>query len=471
MVLKTNMLERMITIFSLESVMTAISGKVDILTGAMDSYLSNSGNLRTLSIILMMLAIVLFLFLIAVLYVKSLSSFLRAEQNRRKEDEKQSKSFFESMDDDIDAAELEKIRQEELEKELERELEKAVAEKAAREEKEKAQAAQKKKQKEEEKILAVEEKMPELKKRMVARNDNVLDFDWKKGKLKDMENLPEPPDMPLQYQQSQKKLSVLLGLIIDMLGRNVDDLKIAQTVMFRNMNQDSEENILQTIDAVKDFIALCINGKFTPLRGTKTLPDEEKALYNLAMGDSSPALSLLEALMDDHIDRAAVLPAGGKRDEMFAITSNYAVTFGTLAAVADVHLATGAFELAIELHPQNINAWNRIGDMYKLAENETQATKAYQNVLNLADGEMNQRQIANAEKMLSQYYYAQGDSLQAAKLHNSSKGYYDSIGINRRLDRQEVEIVEIIESHQQEELEETIGKILANQNLKQYSFA
>ena len=119
MVLKTNMLERMITIFSLESVMTAISGKVDILTGAMDSYLSNSGNLRTLSIILMMLAIVLFLFLIAVLYVKSLSSFLRAEQNRRKEDEKQSKSFFESMDDDIDAAELEKIRQEELEKELE----------------------------------------------------------------------------------------------------------------------------------------------------------------------------------------------------------------------------------------------------------------------------------------------------------------------------------------------------------------
>lgn len=278
------MLERMITIFSLESVMTAISAKVDILTGAMDSYLSNSGNLRTLSIILMMLAIVLFLFLIAVLYVKSLSSFLRAEQNRRKEDEKQSKSFFESMDDDIDAAELEKIRQEELEKELERELEKAVAEKAAREEKEKAQAAQKKKQKEEEKILAVEEKMPELKKRMVARNDNVLDFDWKKGKLKDMENLPEPPDMPLQYQQSQKKLSELLGLIIDMLGRNVDDLKIAQTVMFRNMNQDSEENILQTIDAVKDFIALCINGKFTPLRGTKTLPDEEKALYNLAMG-------------------------------------------------------------------------------------------------------------------------------------------------------------------------------------------
>ena len=286
-----------------------------------------------------------------------------------------------------------------------------------------------------------------------------------------MENLPEPPDIPLQYQQSKKQLSELLGLIIDMLGRNVEDLKIAQTVMFRNMNQESEENILQTIDAVKDFIALCINGRFTPLRNTKKLPDEEKALYNLAMGDSSPALSLLEALMDDNIDKAAVLPESPKRDEIFATTSNYAVTFGTLAAVADVHLATGAFELAIELYPQNINAWNRIGDMYQLAENEPQATKAYQNVLNLADEEINQRQMANAQKMLSQYYYAQGDSLQAAKLHNISKGYYDSIGINRRLDRQEVEIVEIIESHQQEELEATISKILSNQNLKQYSFA
>ncbi len=457
----------MITLFSFGSIQAGISSKFEGLSNFMDSYLSNSGNLRTLSIVLMMLAIVLFLLLIVVLYMKSLSSFLRMEQNRLKENEQQSKAFFESMDNDADAAELEKIRQEELEKELARELEIAVAERASREEKNaKAKKDQEKADKEQN-----QEQVTELPKRVVARNDNVLDLDWKKGKLKDMENLPEPPDIPLQYQQSKKQLSELLGLIIDMLGRNVEDLKIAQTVMFRNMNQESEENILQTIDAVKDFIALCINGRFTPLRNTKKLPDEEKALYNLAMGDSSPALSLLEALMDDNIDKAAVLPESPKRDEIFATTSNYAVTFGTLAAVADVHLATGAFELAIELYPQNINAWNRIGDMYQLAENEPQATKAYQNVLNLADEEINQRQMANAQKMLSQYYYAQGDSLQAAKLHNISKGYYDSIGINRRLDRQEVEIVEIIESHQQEELEATISKILSNQNLKQYSFA
>ena len=73
------MIEWVITIFAFGSVKAAIGNKIDVLSGAMDSYLSNSGNLRTLSIVLMMLAIVLFLCLIAVLYMKSLSSLLRAE--------------------------------------------------------------------------------------------------------------------------------------------------------------------------------------------------------------------------------------------------------------------------------------------------------------------------------------------------------------------------------------------------------
>ena len=89
---------------------------------------------------------------------------------------------------------------------------------------------------------------------------------------------------------------------------------------------------------------------------------------------------------------------------------------------------------------------------------------AYQNVINLADEDVYPRQVANANKMLSQYYYEQGNSLQAAKLYNASKQYYDSIGINRRLDKKEVEIVEIIESRQSEDLETTIAKILARSN-------
>ena len=400
-----------------------------------------------------------------------MSALLKSSKNKAKNNE-DDYYYNHMITQNMEKEELERIRQEELEKELARELEKAVAEQAAREEQERIAAEIKGKQKEDKKILAIEEKMPELKKRInSSKNNNILDLDWKKGKLKNMEALPEPPDIPLQYQQNQKQLSELLGLIIDMLGRNVDDLKIAQTIMYRNMYNETEETVLQTIDAVKDFIALCLNGQFAILHKEKSLPKEDKALYNLALGDCSLSLALLEALMDSNISKATSMQAGNKRDKLFALTSNYAQTFGALAAVNDVHLATGAFELAIELYPQNINAWNRIGDMYKLAENNAQAIKAYQNVLTLADEDINTRQSANAEKMLSQFYYAQGDSLQAAKLYNRSKGYYDSIGINRRLDRQEVEIVEIIESHQGEDLNETINKILSNRNLKQYSFA
>ena len=142
-----------------------------------------------------------------------------------------------------------------------------------------------------------------------------------------------------------------------------------------------------------------------------------------------------------------------------------------MAAVSDVHLATGAFELAIELSPQNINAWSRVGDMYKQSDAESKAIWAYTNVLNLGDNDLNERQTANANKMLSQYYYQQGDSLQAAKLYNSSRGYYDSIGINRNLDRQEIEIVQLIEDKQKEKLQDTIIAVLNNKKLAQYSFA
>lgn len=88
------------------------------------------------------------------------------------------------------------------------------------------------------------------------------------------------------------------------------------------------------------------------------------------------------------------------------------------------------------------------------------AVWAYQNVLNFADGEIDVMQVANANRSLSEHLYAEGNSLQAAKLYNSSKQYYDSLGINRRLDKQEIEIIEIIESNQQTSLPEMIQKLL-----------
>lgn len=476
--------EQVITLLSSGDILSAVSNNLDMMAGLFNRYFSGADNLRMVSIILMLLAFILFLFLIIILYVKSIISFLKSDQDASA----QQRSVFDDENDRNDRSneiamqlELEK----ELEKELERELEQAQTEKQFIDEHDRERQRRLNDEQAEEKeakdLKKQQQKQKETQDRELAKaaihtNERIktsgIDLDWKKGKIGEIEANRVLLDIEsLQYQQSRKGLNELLGLIIDMAARGVDDLKVAQTVMFRNQGQNSEDDIMQVIEAIKDFIALCLNDKFEQLKSETPLPKEDQALFHLAKGDPSLALALMEALMDNEIDRGSTMSLGTKRDMLFQEVSNYACTFGTLASLSDIHLATGAFELSIELAPQNVNAWSRAADMYAKAESNNKAIWAYENVLNLADEEIYPRQTANANKMLSQFYYAQGNSLQAAKLYNSSKQYYDSIGINRRLDKKEVEIIEIIESRQNEDLETTISKILQNREMRQYSYA
>lgn len=468
--------DQVITILTSGDFLSTISGNLDMMAGMFNRYFSGADNLRIVSIILMLLAFILFLFLIIILYVKSIISFLKSDQAAQNGNGILFDDSSVSEKDTTIESELELER--ELEKELERELEQARIEKQLTEEQEQQQSEQEKKKEKQE--TAIEKKKKDQTQRRLNEKSSerirtaAVDLDWKKGKINELEANRVMLDIEsLQYQQSRKGLTELLGLIIDMAGRGVEDLKIAQTIMFRNQGQSSEDEILQVIDAIKDFIAMCLNKKFEQAKSTAemTLPREDEALFHLAKGDPSLALVLIEALMDEDINRGASMTLGTKRDMIFQEVSNYACTFGSLAGLSDVHLATGSFELAIELAPQNVNAWSRLADMYTRAESNNKAIKTYENVLSLADSEIYPRQVANAEKMLSQFYYAQGNSLQAAKLYNNSKAYYDSIGINRRLDKKEVEIIEIIESRQNEDLEATIAKILQNSDLRQFSYA
>ena len=462
------MYEKLLTIFSSFDVVGSISNHLDMLNNIIDGYLSGVDNLRMASIILMILALIMFLFLIIIIYVKTILAFMRSDQSTETPEEE------DDIFDEEDARRLNEIiedqeRERELEKELQKELELARAERESAE-----------KAKEQEKNLLheaeVQKKLKEEKqkdKKKAAEKEPMVDLDWKKGKLRELEaqaqNIQIRPDI-LSYHQSNRQLNELLGLVIDMLGRGVDDLKIAQTVMFRNQYMSSEEDVLQLIDTVKEFILLCRNQEFAKLENYTELPREEDALYHMAEGDPTLALAMLEALMDYDIDRAAAPGMENKKDALYQEISRQAVVFGNLAAVNDIMLATGAFELAIELAPQNIPAWSRLADMYARAETANKAIWAYQNVLNLADGELNAREVANASKNLSQHLYAQGNSLQAAKLYNSSKQYYDLLGINRRLDKQEIEIVEIIEAHHQDEIRSTILKILGREGGQGFSF-
>lgn len=461
-----NMYEQLAAIFSSADIIGVLSSKIDLLTGFVDGYLSGADNLRLISIILMILALILFLFLIIIIYVKTIVAFLKKEPHTETAEEDGDDIF-----NDEDAERLREIirnqeRDMELEKELQKELDMARAERNQNliEQAETAEQQQKKKKELQKERLkeesAEEEKTQEANiSHRSSRQEPQIDLDWKKGVHPDI-SAEKLDANALSYHQSRKSLGDLLGLIIDMLGRGVDDLKIAQTIMFRNQNQDSEDDILQMIDAIKYFVALSRGKFFAKLPNTGQLPSEEEALYHLANGDSSLALALMESLMDNGIERAAKTTSATKRDALYKQISEQACAFGTLASVNDVMLATGAFELAIELSPNNPLAWSRVGDMYLRANSQNKAFWAYQNAVSFADEEMNARELANAHKHLSQHLYDQGNSLQAAKLYNSSKQFYDSLGISRRLDKQEIEIIEIIEAHHKEDLTMTVHNLL-----------
>ena len=435
----------------------ALSSKFDFLIQGINAYFAGENNLKFISFTLILFALVLFLFLVIIIYVRNIIFFIKSNNPGKNLE----KNIAEESEDLFDEEE-----QRELENELQKELDMALAER--REMERKAEEEQKQQEltqakKAEQKKIKKEKKEQSIKEREKPRNIGI-DFDWQKGKIPPAElaGISNIAEISMSYKQSRKELNELMGLVIDMLGRGVDDLKIAQTINYKNQGLQDENEILKTIDAVKSFISLCVSGKFSRLERYADLPGEEQALYNLANGDPSLALALLESLMDTNIDKANAVTSEAKRQQIYMDVSSYACCFGALSELNDIMLATSAYELAIELQSANVVAWSRLGDVYKKASSMPKAAWAYQNVLNFADGEIDITEVANANRHLSEHLYAEGNSLQAAKLYNSAKQYYDSLGINRRLDKQELEIIDIIESNRQTSLPESIKKLLGN---------
>ena len=434
---------------------------------------SDGRGIRVISFALLALAIILFLLLIFVVSVRHIISLIK-NNNPAKNMRKEEKDF-----EIADAFGLDD--EEELEKELQRELELAANEQQELERFEREEQDRKerdRKEKEEKKRCEREEIEEQKKEKKKQIEENIfkerksykeanVELDWKIG-IQQQEFINQKEDieaLSLSYKQSSVELNNLLGLAINMLGRGVDELKIAQTLNFKNQGMSDENEILKSIDALKEFINIAIKGKFAKLEQYNELPGEDQALYHLANGDSSLALALLENLMDSEIDKANNCMSEEKRQKMYAEISSYACCFGSLAELNDIMLATSSYELAIELQSTNVTAWGRLGDVYKKASSMPKAVWAYQNVLNFADSEIDINQIANANKNISEHLYAEGNSLQAAKLYNSSKQYYDSLGINRRLDKKEIEIIDIIESSKDTTLSDMIFKLLSRERL------
>lgn len=415
----------------------------------LNSYISGPQSLKLISVGLMILSLILFLFIIIVLYIKSIATLIRSGDTSDKTAAADRVDPEDVMDELTTEARLER----ELEILLEKELEQAQSEKAAlQKSQQQFQQNLEERNREEEDRKAVLEKKKKDK-------ENLVDLDWKKGK--EPKTAGQQASQALSYQKEAHSLNELAGLIMDMISRGVDDAKIAQTINFRNQGLAAEEDILQTVNAVKSFIALCFAGKFKNLQSDKKLPDIDEALFHLAKGDPSLALALIEARMDNDIEKSMIVTSEDIRDQIFAEVSQYAIIFGTLAELTNVNLAMSSYELAIELVPQNLTAWSRIGDIYHKTGSIQNAIDAYRKVLSNASPEFESEILANAKQKISAFLAEQGKQLEATRLYNESQQYYNSLGINARLDKQELEIVELIESRKNNDIESMIGQITA----------
>ena len=453
------MLEQLLSLDFVQKAIATITPLLDSLT----IYISGLSKVKLIALGLIVSALTIFIILIIVVIFHNIIILF-------KRDVSTSKIISQT---DQTASPFSEDEQQELELELQKELDLALAQRAELEQKKEREQQEKIKQQEEEKRIKrkkkeeeKEEHIKETEASLKNTKDLSIDFDWQKQKqpisIADF-NFPDNPidTSMLSYQQKSVELNQLIGLLVDMISRDVDELKIAQTLSYKTQNAANENDILKLIDAVNYFISLCQSDKFTKLSNYSELPEVGLALYHLANNDVSLSLVLLEHLMDQTIDKANGI-SENKKQQLFAEISNYACCLGALAETNDVMLATSVYEMAIELNSSNATAWSRLGDVYRLTNSESRAIWAYQNAYSFADSEINATELANAGQHLSDYLYAQGNTLQAAKMHNVAKQYYDSLGITEHFSQDEIEALSIIESNHQKNLPEIITKLLQN---------
>ena len=303
-------------------------------------------------------------------------------------------------------------------------------------------------------ILQLKEKL-----KSQAQKSYESQLDWQKNIQKSYEELEA--DTALNYQQQRENINEIISLIINMLSREVSAEKIAQAVYYRNQGQTEKEEILQTISAVRDFISLCNTGKFDNLPARQELPTNEEAVLAWANGDNSYCLSLLENLIKQQIDNAET-KEGLVKELSYAQAASYACIFGTIAGINNSELAQNSFELALELAPQNTNAWSRCGDIYWQQGSYNKAVYAYQTVAENGDENLYAPQIANARHKLALYYAENGKPDAAMTLEQDSINYYQNSGITTALSSKENEVLSFIAENQQQNLRPAVSKLLQN---------
>ncbi|MBR1841371.1 MAG: hypothetical protein IJ778_04495 [Alphaproteobacteria bacterium] len=267
--------------------------------------------------------------------------------------------------------------------------------------------------------------------------------------------------IPLSDEQRKKReIHNLITVILDLLGRKVSVSKIAQVVFFYNQEKYSEQDVIQIIQTIRDFIGLCNAGHFDLLPQTEKIPTGKEAVYAWAHGDTTPCLTLLQAYLNMLMSQSTQ-EQGLMRDMTYAQAANCACIMGNIARLTDADLAHNSFELATELSPHSTNAWSNLADVYAAEHNKEKAMIAYQTVLDLGYDVMYAWQIANAQTYMSEYYENMGLDAKAEDFRELSRDFYKEYGIRQPLTIKEKAAYELINAQKEQNLMSVLDNLLA----------
>lgn len=251
----------------------------------------------------------------------------------------------------------------------------------------------------------------------------------------------------------------IISTIINLLGRGVTIAKINQSLYYHYKKVFDIHDIIHTVQSVCNFIGICNAGKFDYLPQRQLLPENDAAVYAWANGDSSLALILLQSFLNQLMEQSKE-ENGIIKEMTYALASNCACIMGDIAKLNDLDLAHNSFELATELSPQNVTAWNRLGDIYMLDGAEQKAMIAYQNVIDIADAYLYAAEVAHAKQQLAEYYRKQELINKSEQFKQESEAYYDDAGICRDLTEKEILAYNTISAGSEQNLRQYIYNLL-----------
>lgn len=232
--------------------------------------------------------------------------------------------------------------------------------------------------------------------------------------------------LPQKY--SSNGFSKNISLILDMLRRKIEVYKIAQTVRQSRNYKFDEDEVLQTIISLKDFIDIC-NFSIDKTEIKQILSD----LYD---EDISSSLIFLDSIINKNIVDSTRFESI-KNQEIKNNISELAYIYGNLAKMIDSNLAINSFELSIQLNPENFSSWSRLADVRKELGEVLEATKIYEMIIDRANEKEFPNAVVNSHKQLFEIYEQNEE-------YQGFEHYYDAIGINIPLSEEEVHILEII---------------------------